>query len=94
MRILRLHLRGDYWYQVKAGKKPLEYRLVNAYWQRRLIDRHYDEVHLLLGYPKRDDHSKVLKRRWAGNPKETQLLHPEFGDQRVKVYAIDVTQEV
>lgn len=92
-RVLRIHLKAKYWHAINTGEKPMEYRLANDYWERRLRGAPYDEIHLLLGYPKRGDESKTLRRKWTGYPQQIRLLHPEFGEHPVAVYAIDVTQQ-
>ena len=94
MKILRLHLKAKWWHQIKSGEKLEEYRAVNEYWERRLRGREYDEIHLYLGYPKKGDDSKVIKRRWTAYPPQRQIIHPEFGDQKIWVYVIDVSQAV
>ena len=90
VRVLRLHLKRQWWEQIKSGQKLEEYRLVTPYWQKRLKGREYDEVHILLGYPKSGDQEKVLVRRWAGYSERT-LVHEEFGPDPVSVFAIDVS---
>lgn len=93
MKVLRLHLKRKWWIKIKSGEKSTELRLATDYWRKRLIGRHYDEIHLLLGYPKKDDKSRVLKRKWTLVSKET-VLHEEFGANPVEVFVIDVSQEI
>ena len=87
MRVLKLHLKRKWWEQVKSGEKIIELRLATNYWKKRLVGRVYDEVHLYLGYPKKGDKSRLLRKRWTGIAKET-VLHEEFGEQPVEVYVI------
>lgn len=95
MRILRLHLKSEYWHAIQRGEKPLEYRLATTYWQLRLRSKvGYDEIHLMLGYPKKGDESKTLRRKWLGCPALREIRHPHFGRDPVLVYAIDVSQPV
>jgi len=89
MRILRLNLKRKWWEQIRDGVKTVELRLATDFWRKRLIGKHYDEIHLCLGYPKRDDESRTLRRKWRGVAKET-VLHEEFGNSPVEVFAIDV----
>ena len=91
MRILRLNLKRKWWEQIKAGTKREELRLATDYWRKRLEGREYDEVHLLLGYPKRGDESRTIRRKWAGY-REVELTHEEFGPLPVDVLAIDVSR--
>ena len=88
-RPLRLHLKGCYFDAIRAGTKTHEYRLADK-WEKRLAGKSYDEIHLLRGYPKRGDESRVLRRVWRGYNIEW-LTHPHFGCGSVRVLAIDVT---
>ncbi len=87
MKILRLNLKKVWWDQIKSGEKTEEYRLVTGYWKKRLIDKTYDEVHFLLGYPARGVDSKVLKFEYTGFERK-QISHPEFGADPVDVFCI------
>jgi hypothetical protein len=89
--ILRLHLKREYWEAIRDGSKPEEYRLATPYWSKRLAGRTYDEIHLMMGYPKRGDESRILKRKWTG-VKTKEITHPHFGNETCMVYAIDVTE--
>jgi hypothetical protein len=93
-RILRLHMKAKYWHEIKAGRKPFEYRLANDYWESRLRGAPYDEVHVLLGYPKNGDESKLIRCKWIDYPRQERLVHPEWENKPVMVYAIDVTQRL
>lgn len=93
MNILTLHLKRKWWEQIRDGKKTVELRLATSYWRNRLIGRQYDEIHLKLGYPKRDDESKTITRKWRCVSKET-ILHEEFGANPVEVFVIDVSMQV
>lgn len=88
-RVLRLNLAGIYFDQIAAGTKTKEYRLA-AKWERRLTGRQYNEIHLLRGYPRRGDESRLLRRAWRGFSIET-ITHPHFGAAAVRVLAIDVS---
>ena len=90
VRPLRLNLKGCYFDAIKAGTKTHEYRLAEK-WEKRLAGKSYDEIHLLRGYPKRGDESRILRRAWNGYTIE-MITHPHFGDKPVRVLAIDVTK--
>lgn len=87
-RVLRLHLKGEYFDAIRAGTKPFEYRLAEK-WEPRLQGHTFDEIHLFRGYPKRGDESRTLRRQWRGYTRETRQ-HPHFGPDPVQVLAIDV----
>ncbi len=86
---LHLPLKGAYFDAIRDGTKQKEYRLVNAYWSKRLIGRSYDKIMLTNGYPKAGDASRRLTRAWRGYEIET-IQHPHFGTEPVTVFAIDV----
>lgn len=88
-RVLRLNLKRKWWEQIRDGYKTVELRRATDFWRKRLIGQHYDEIHLCLGYPKRGDESRTLRRKWRCVAKET-VLHEEFGHIPVDVFVIDV----
>lgn len=92
MRKLILHLKGEYFDEIKAGRKPKEYRLVTPYWEKRLVGRSYDCIELARGYPKRGDTENRLTLPWKGVQRET-IIHRHFGPHRVEVFAINVAVE-
>lgn len=92
MSTLHLSLKGEYFDAIRDGTKPREYRLVNAYWSKRLIGRSYSRIVLTKGYPKASDSSRRISRLWRGYEIET-IQHPHFGPEPVTVFAIDVTTE-
>lgn len=87
MRTLTIALKAQYFDEIKAGTKPEEYRLVTAYWRKRLEGREYDRIVLTRGYPRKDDHSRRLTLPWQGYTLKT-ITHPHFGPVPVEVYAI------
>lgn len=91
MSTLLLPLKAEYFHQIRAGTKPEEFRLVNAYWTKRLVGRSYDTITLTLGYPKADDTERRMVRPWKGFTVKT-ITHPHFGPDPVEVYAIDVRE--
>jgi len=93
MKTLRLNLKRKWWEQIRDGKKTVELRHAKEYWRKRLEGRQYDEIHLCLGYPKRNDWDRILRRKWTMIEKKT-VLHEEFGDKPVDVFVIDVSQTV
>ena len=87
MKILTLNLKGEYFDQIKVGIKTEEYRLLKPFWQKRLENRHYDAIHILRGYPpKNDDHRRIVLP-WRGYTIKT-ITHAHFGHYPVTVYAI------
>jgi hypothetical protein len=86
---LHLNLKGCYFDDIAAKKKPFEYRLKNEYWRRRLEGRHYDNIHIKKGYPKATDTSRIITKPYRGYEEQT-ITHPHFGPLPVEVYAIHV----
>ncbi|MEH0833295.1 ASCH domain-containing protein [Pectobacterium cacticida] len=89
MRILQLAVMSEYFDQMKAGKKTFEYRLQNAYWQRRLVGRDYDTLIITKGYPARTDMLRRLVMPYNGYELQT-ITHPHFGARPVQVFAIRI----
>lgn len=89
-RVLHLNLKGCYFDAIRDGSKPKEYRLADT-WEKRLTGKTFAAVHLMRGYPHRDDTGRHLLREWKGFTIET-ILHPHFGPAQVRVCAIDVSQ--
>ena len=87
MKILYLHLKREYFEDIKSGKKKFEYRLDTSYWSKRLVGKKFDEVHFKCGYPKTDDIDKVIKMPYRGYEMQN-IRHPHFGDESVTVFAI------
>jgi hypothetical protein len=90
---LTLALKGEYFDAIKAGTKPTEFRLANAYWTKRLVGRTYCKVVLTRGYPKANDSSRRLARAWRGFT-ITTITHRHFGAAPVTVFAIDVSEAI
>lgn len=86
---LQLAVNGEYFDQMKRGEKIEEYRLVNAYWGRRIRARDYDRLIITRGYPKRGDMSKRIDVPYDGYEVKV-ITHPHFGPDPVKVFAIKV----
>ncbi|HET8729764.1 MAG TPA: ASCH domain-containing protein [Moraxellaceae bacterium] len=90
---LILPVKRCYFEQMRDGTKAFEYRLRNAYWQKRLmvgaLGRHYDRLIITLGYPKADDTERRLVMPYRGFEYQT-ITHEHFGPQPVEVFAIKV----
>ncbi|HDT4319328.1 TPA: ASCH domain-containing protein [Klebsiella aerogenes] len=86
---LQLAVNGEYFDAMKRGEKTEEYRLVNAYWGRRLFGRDYDRLIITRGYPRKDDDSRRLVMPYDGYEIKT-ITHKHFGPDPVKVYAIKI----
>lgn len=84
--MLTLHLKTQYFDQIKAGTKTVEYRLKTPYWEKRLRTPH-THVEICKGYPKRGDQTRRLLKCIKYVLVET-ITHPEFGDLPVEVFAI------
>ena len=55
--------------------------------------KNYDEVHITLGYPKKDEINKILKFKFTGY-EEKEIIHKEFGNKPTKVYAIKLEERI
>jgi hypothetical protein len=89
---LTLALFAEYFHAIKEGRKPLEYRLRNDYWAKRLKGRTYDRIVLTLGYPKAGDESRRIVLPWRGYIEQT-IVVPLLGKAKpVDVYAIWVSE--
>ena len=89
-KILHIPLNGEFFDDIKADKKPFEFRLDNPFWRKRLINKEYDEVWFKRGYPKKTDADKIIKRKYLGYEKK-HIKHKHFGDDLVLVFAIHTT---
>jgi len=90
MKILHLNLKKEYFLDIKSQNKPFEFRLKTPYWKKRLIGKHYDEVHFKLGYPGAEDNSRIIKREYLGFENQ-EINHKHFGKDEVEVFAILTT---
>ena len=79
-KVLRIHVREKWFKQIRDGVKVLEYRLKTPYWFARLVSRDYTEIHILHGYPKRDETLKRLRFKWEGYA-ETEVESEEWNNQ-------------
>ena len=86
---LYLPLKREYFDAIKAGTKEFEYRIFNRHWRSRIENKTFDKIVLTLGYPKRDDTSRKIERPWRGYEVK-DVMHREFGESSLKVFAIRV----
>lgn len=82
---LHLHVKTEYFEQIKDGTKTEEYRLVNDYWRKRLAGREYDSVVIYNAYkPGPENRLEFPWRRWVTRT----ITHRHFGPSPVDVFAI------
>lgn len=89
--VLYLPLKGEYFDQIKAGTKTVEYRLFNPYWRKRIEGKDFEIIEITKGYPPKDDDARRMQFYWEGYEVET-ITHPNFGNIPVEVFAIDLSQ--
>jgi hypothetical protein len=87
---LILNVKDIYFQQAKSGLKTEEYRLDNEYWRKKLEGESYDKIIYCSGYPKREDTKKRIVYPYVGWSRKI-IIHPHFGDNQVKVFAIVLT---
>ena len=88
---LHLHVRSEYFAQIKAGTKHEEYRRHNPYWVSRLVEfpagkaRGFDGVVIYNAYlPGSGNRIEFPWRGWTLKG----ITHPHFGPDEVTVFAI------
>lgn len=86
-KILYLPLKAKWFYQIKSGIKPCEYRLKNEYWSKRLEGKTFSQIVLTLGYPKRDDHSRRIIKPWLGY-EIRNITSEEWNNESKECFAI------
>lgn len=84
---LPLAVNGEYFDAMKRGEKTEEYRLVNAWWGRRLFGRDYERRIITRGYPRKDDASRRLVTPYDEYEIKS-ITHKHFGSDLVKVFAV------
>lgn len=89
---LQLAVNGEYFDQMKSGEKKFEYRLLNDYWRKRLVNREYDRLIITRGYPRADDMERRIDVPYRGY-KLQSITHKHFGAEPVNVFAINVCIE-
>lgn len=90
-RVLNLHVEGQFFDEIKAGEKQLEYRRDDAYWQNRLVGKTFDCVCIAWGYPAKDDLERRLYFKWKGYGR-IRIVHPFFDNIPTNVFSIDLTE--
>ena len=90
-RVLTLHLKGEYWRQIRNGDKTHEYRLCTPRNCRLLEGKEFDRVNLWLGYPPGEQIDKLLIRG-CGGVTRTTITHEHFGPDKVEVFDIKLTK--
>lgn len=82
---LHLHVKTEYFEQIRAGTKTEENRLVNDYWRKRLAGREYDGIVIYNAYkPGSENRLEFPWRRWVTRT----ITHKHFGPNPVDVFAI------
>ncbi|EBW5188222.1 ASCH domain-containing protein [Salmonella enterica subsp. enterica serovar Heidelberg] len=66
-----------------------DYRLLNDYWRKRLVNREYDRLIITRGYPRSDDSDRRIDVPYQGY-KVQSIIHKHFGPDPVNVFAIKV----
>jgi hypothetical protein len=91
MRTLTLHVKSEYFDQIRSGEKTEEFRVANHFWKMRLTEPmvDYDKVVICKGYPSRHDLARRIERPWSGCVLKT-IVHKHFGPDPVEVFAIRV----
>lgn len=85
---LWLAVKQEYFDQYNRGEKPEEFRLYNEYWKKRLIGRDYKYLHYRAGYPSKEQQKdRLATMPYRGYTIKT-IIHPLFGNDPVKVFAI------
>lgn len=82
---LQLAVNGEYFDQMKSGEKKFEYRLLNDYWRKRLVNREYDRLIIT----RADDSDRRIDVPYQGY-KVQSIIHKHFGSDPVNVFAIKV----
>lgn len=86
---LQLAVNGEYFDAMKRGEKTEEYRLLNDYWRKRLVNREYDRLIITKGYPRTDDKERRLDLPYCGYSLKS-IIHKHFGHDPVNVFSIKV----
>lgn len=92
MKVLHLSVKSKWYKDIESGIKDEEYRLMNDYWKKRLESKDYDLIYIKLGYPAKDDFSRIMVFKYQGFNKKS-IVHEEFGRQ-VLVYAINLGKRI
>ncbi len=90
-RRLYLHVKRCYFDDVRAGRKPFEFRLDNEYWRKKLEGVDYDELVYMAGYPPAGDTENTMILPYRGYEKQN-ITHEHFGNKPENVFAIRMTE--
>lgn len=90
MKTLRLAVKAEYFDAIRDGEKKFEYRLRNDHWSKRLIGKKYDWLIITKGYPRNDEHDKILEGAYKGR-RCVDIQHDHFGEEMEPVFAIPVS---
>jgi ASC-1-like (ASCH) protein len=91
-KVLHLHVKKQYFDEVKSGKKRSEYRIVCDYWKKQIEGMQFDLIAYHFAYPKKDDLTATIYLKWNGYEKG-YVRHPHFGRETKFVYIIDVSEQ-
>lgn len=91
-KILHLTLKKKWFDLIASGSKIIEYREINDYWRRRLIDNIYvagatpdfkdfDEIHFRNGYRKE---APFMRVRWVGIISINSKYHKPDNSEKLK----------
>ena len=86
-KILFLSVKKKYFEMIKQGIKTEEYRELNNYWFKKLVNKNYDEIIISLGYPKKNDISKRISFKYEGYTLGN-IKHEEWNYENKRVFAI------
>lgn len=62
-RVLHLTLYRKWFDDIALGNKLFEFREIKPYWDKRLLNREYDEIHFVNGFCK---HRPWMRVKWNG----------------------------
>lgn len=89
MKILHLTLKKKWFDLIASKKKVTEYREYKPYWERRLLNKKFDEIHFRNGYSKNAPFMKVV---WEGmttiSPASTKFKPVNGEDLKGRYFAI------
>ena len=79
---LYLYLKAEYFDKIVSGEKKEVFRLYNRYWKEKLKNKNYESIILYNG-------KRTVERPWK-SWMYREIIHPQFGDKKVGVFAIKV----
>lgn len=97
MKKLHLHVKTEYFREIKAGIKKTEYRQVSAYWMKFFHwmphaengPKKYLYTGIVIYNAYRPGVHQQIHFKWSG-VRLSRILHPHFGPRPVTVFAIDL----